>query len=177
MKWRLFMWSLAAATFVGCGGDDGAPGPAKPAQPAASAPAQPPAPPSPPEPPAAAAPVAGAPAVPAPPDDRKAAVVGVGKRGRGYGAGVIATPIAAYFSTKERVAFDIQLTSAMNLYQATNGHFPKTHEEFMEEIVKKNSIKLPELPAGERYVYDAAKAATLSQYDPKDPPLMVEKTQ
>ncbi len=105
------------------------------------------------------------------------AAVGVGKRGRGYGAGPITTPIAAYFSTRQRMAFDIQIPSAMNIYRAQNGHFPKSHEEFMEKIIKENSIRLPELSNGKRYVYDPDKAAKISTYDPKDPPLMIEQMQ
>jgi hypothetical protein len=88
---------------------------------------------------------------------------GVGKKGRGYGAGMVTTPIAAYFSVRERLAFD-QVAHAMDLYKATNEHGPKSHEEFMEKIIKENGIKLPQLPAGERYLYD-----------PKTEQLMVER--
>ncbi len=105
------------------------------------------------------------------------ATVGVGKKGRGYGTGPIATPIAAYFSTRQRMVFDIQIPSAMNIYRAQNGHFPKSHEEFMGKIIKENSIRLPELRSGKRYVYDPDKAAKMSTYDPKDPPLMIEQMQ
>ena len=42
----------------------------------------------------------------------------------------------------------------MNLYKATNGGLPKTHDEFMEKIVKANSITLPTLPAGRSYEFD-----------------------
>lgn len=114
------------------------------------------------------------PETPAPETVREAAKVGVGKQGRDYGTGPVATPIATYFRTKQRIAF-LQIATPMNMYKAIHGHFPKTHEEFMEEIIKKNSIKLPELPAGERYVYDPEKAAKMSSYDPQDPPLMVER--
>jgi len=41
----------------------------------------------------------------------------------------------------------------MRLYKAMNGHAPKTHEEFMEKIIKENRIQLPELPPGHRYRY------------------------
>ena len=91
------------------------------------------------------------------------AEAGVGKKGRGYGAGMITTPVAAYFSIQERLAFD-QVAHAMDLYKATNDHAPKSHEEFMEKIIKENGVKLPQLPAGERYLYD-----------PKTEQLMVER--
>jgi len=80
--------------------------------------------------------------------------VGVGKRGRGYGPGLVTTPVATYWAAKEMIAFRVQIPDAMRLYKATNGSAPKTHEEFMEKIIKENQVKLPELPPGQRYVYD-----------------------
>jgi hypothetical protein len=87
---------------------------------------------------------------------QKEAAVGAGAKGRGYGEGMVATPVATYFFIKERLAYDIQIPHALNLYKATEGHAPKTHEEFMEKIIKFNHIKLPELPPGETYRYDPA---------------------
>jgi hypothetical protein len=105
--------------------------------------------------PSSAAGVAPAPpaAANAPSANAVKAEAGVGKKGRGYGGGMITTPIAAYFSIRERLAFD-QVAHAMDLYKATNEHGPKSHEEFMEKIIRENGIKLPQLPAGERYLYD-----------------------
>jgi hypothetical protein len=117
-------------------------------------------PPPPPPPPATATP---SPAAEVPSANAVKAEAGVGKKGRGYGAGMVTTPIAAYFRVQERLAFD-QVTHAMDLYKATNEHGPKSHEEFMEKIIKENGIKLPQLPAGERYLYD-----------PKTEQLMVER--
>jgi hypothetical protein len=98
---------------------------------------------------------------PAPPDatptpPANAAVkadVGVGAKGHGYGVGPVATPISALYSVRESVPFKIQIPSAMSLYKAEKGVAPKTHEEFMKNIVEANMIKLPELPQGKRYVY------------------------
>ena len=46
-------------------------------------------------------------------------------------------------------------TRALALYKAEHdGRGPATHEEYMEKIIKKNRIKLPELPAGQEYLYD-----------------------
>ena len=42
----------------------------------------------------------------------------------------------------------------MQLYKASNGYLPKSHEIFWKEIIEANSIQLPELPEGERYAYD-----------------------
>jgi hypothetical protein len=109
---------------------------------------------TPPPPPSAAA------QPPAPADDmiRQKAEMGVGKKGRGYEQGLVTTPVAAYFGVRERIVFEIQIPEAMKLYKAMNDFKgPKTHEEFMEKIVKANSIKLPELPNGHRYVYDPEK--------------------
>jgi hypothetical protein len=50
----------------------------------------------------------------------------------------------------------MMVDQAMNLYQAREGEYPKSHEEFMEKIIKANNIKLAELPPGHRYVYDPA---------------------
>lgn len=94
---------------------------------------------------------------------RNKAEVGVGAKGQGYGEGLVSTPAGAYFRTKERIAFDIQIKHAMNLFKAMENRAPKSHEEFMEKIVRANNIALPELPEGHRYVYD-----------PKTEELMVE---
>lgn len=79
--------------------------------------------------------------------------VGVGKRGRNLGQGIVATPIAAYFAAKEQIAFRVQIPEAMKLYKATNGYAPRSHDEFMKEIIQANNIPLPELPSGHHYVY------------------------
>ena len=78
----------------------------------------------------------------------------MGEKGRGYGPGVVATPVASYFNMRERIAFDIQLPEAMKLFKAAEDRAPKTHEEFMERIIKEQHINLPTLPEGERYMYD-----------------------
>ena len=88
---------------------------------------------------------------------------GSGEKGRGYGGGLVTPPVAAYFAVQERVVFDIRIPHAMELYKATEGHAPKTHDEFIRSIVQANQIHLPALPAGHRYVYD-----------PKGERLMVE---
>jgi hypothetical protein len=91
------------------------------------------------------------------------AAAGVGEKGHGYGEGLVATPAATFFNVKERVAFDIQIPQAMQLFKATEGHAPKTHAEFMEKIIKANMIHLPQLPEGKKY-----------RYDPKTEQLMVD---
>ncbi len=87
------------------------------------------------------------------------AEVGVGKKGaslRGDGANqLIAGPAVAFFNAKEKIVFEIEIPKNMQIYHALNdGQYPKTHEEFMEKIIKEYSVKLPELPEGAKYVYD-----------------------
>lgn len=127
------------------------------------------------------APVAGAPTGGAPaigpggpvvpggqPVEQEVAGVGSGIKGRSLDSPdvvqAIAQPAKSYFATKERVVFEIQIPHALNLYKATEGTAPASHEEFMEKIVAANQIPLPALPPGHRYVYD-----------PTTEQLMVEK--
>jgi hypothetical protein len=91
------------------------------------------------------------------------AKVGSGEKGRGYEVGIITTPIASYFAIRERLVYDIQIPEAMKLFNATEGRYPKSHQEFMDRIVKENHLILPQLPEGHRYLYD-----------PKDATLKVE---
>ena len=98
-----------------------------------------------------------APAVPTPvPTETVVAEVGVGQKGRSLDEheGPVVTPVKAYFSTKERIVFEIQIPHALNLFNATEGRMPKSHEEFMEKIIKFNQIPLPELPPNSRYIWD-----------------------
>lgn len=89
----------------------------------------------------------------------KIAGVGVGKQSQGIGdvssanpANFVAAPAKVYFQIKERIVFEQLIPKVMQLYQATNGHLPKTHEAYMKEL-ETNLIKLPELPAGQVYRY------------------------
>lgn len=104
-------------------------------------------------------------APPTPTTEQVRAEVGVGKKGHGYGGGIITEPVHQYFVAKERIAFEIQLPEAIKLYKALHDDKgPRTHEEFMKEIVEAGAVTLPQLPEGHRYVYD-----------PKTEELMVER--
>jgi hypothetical protein len=46
---------------------------------------------------------------------------------------------------------------AVDLFQATEGRYPKDYNEFMTRIIKENQIKLPVLPGGAKYAYDVEK--------------------
>lgn len=129
-------------------------------------------------PPAEAAPAAGdmppaadaAPATPADPNDPtlKKAEVGAGAKGRDYGGpGFVTTPVEVYFRTGDRIAFEVHIPKNMELYKAQHDNKgPKTHEEFMQVIVKEGGVDLPELPADEEYLYD-----------PKTEQLMIRRLQ
>ena len=88
----------------------------------------------------------------------KKAEVGVGKKGHYGGPGFIKTPISVYFRAQEKITFEVQIPSNMNLYKAMNNNKgPATQEEFMEKIIKANRVDLPDLPPGDRYFYDPEK--------------------
>lgn len=104
-------------------------------------------------------------APPAPATEQVKAEVGVGKKGHGYGGGLITESVHQYFVIQERLPFEVEIPHAMDLYKASHDFKgPKTHEAFMKEIIQDNNIKLPELPEGHRYLYD-----------PKTEVLMVER--
>jgi hypothetical protein len=81
--------------------------------------------------------------------------VGSGDKGRGYGDGFIATPIATYFAAREKISFSIQIPDFIRAFKFEHDmKGPKSNEEFMDKIIKKNHIQLPTLPPGHRYWYD-----------------------
>lgn len=103
---------------------------------------------------------------PAPGMTLEKAQAGSGDKGRGYEPGVITTPVAVYFTARERIMFEIQIPALLQDFEFQNNRSPKSNEEFMEKVIKKNNIQLPSLPPNSRYVYD-----------PKEKQLMVEKPQ
>ncbi|MDR1483624.1 MAG: hypothetical protein LBT09_02250 [Planctomycetaceae bacterium] len=87
------------------------------------------------------------------------AEVGAGAKGH-YGGekhvmAPLLVPLGTYWRASEMTTYNIRIPKAMQLYKATHENkAPATHEEFMEEIIKKEMIKLPSLPTGHRYIYD-----------------------
>jgi hypothetical protein len=112
---------------------------------------------------------ASAPLTPAPGKELTKAAVGMGEKGRGYGGGLVTTEVHTYWTVKEQLALGL-IQHAMDLYKAEdpNGKGPRTQAEFMKKIIKDNDIKLPELPAGQRYLYDPVKEELLVE-QPKEP--------
>ncbi len=86
---------------------------------------------------------------------------GMGKKGQGYGGGIITQPIATYFQTRQKITFLIQIPHQMKMFKALNDRNPKDLEEYMNKIIKPAAIQLPELPQGHRYVYDPQKGDLL----------------
>ncbi len=94
----------------------------------------------------------------------EATVETVGTKGRSYGGGIITEPVSQLFKQKDRITL-MQLEQALKLYKAQHGRLPRTHEEFMREIVNnpQYGIRLPELPPGHEYVWDPQQGKLLVQ--------------
>lgn len=68
----------------------------------------------------------------------------------------ITAPVGAYGPMVERIS-KTTIAAALNLFNASEGRFPESHEEFMTRIIKENNIQLPVLPGGKKYQYDVAR--------------------
>jgi len=141
----MILTMLGIAMLAGCSGSE----PPRPTPPAVVYEPTPPPPP---------------PTVPKPPEMvQKKAEVGVGDKGRGYGQGIVATPVAAYFSTRERIAFDIQIPEALKLFKAAEDRAPKRTKSSWRRSSRPTTSTCDAAPS-HRYVYD-----------PKQEQLMVEQ--
>lgn len=67
----------------------------------------------------------------------------------------ITAPVQAYGPMLEQIS-KTAIAQALNLFNATEGRYPNTHEEFMTRIIQENNIRLPVLPGGKQYQYDVA---------------------
>ena len=151
MSWIIWSWTLAVG--VGCGNWEGA----KSLEPSASSPDPSKAPPEASE---SKEPPTGS--EPAQPRVEKAEV-GLGKKGRSYGGGIVTEPLRARWRVGERIAL-LSVDQAMNLFKASEGRLPESHEEFMEKIIEANKISLPTLPDGDEYWYDADKGSLMVRH-------------
>ena len=76
------------------------------------------------------------------------------RRGKSLrGGGYLATVLSARFRAEHKLIL-IQVEHAMNLYNGLHGHYPKSHDEFMTNVIQANSLQLPELDEGFEYLYD-----------------------
>lgn len=152
MKYVTLLMMLLAACSIGCipgtGGSANAPTP-----PAAPEPTAPPELPDEEPPQPATADVEPT----APPMERVVAEAGVGKKGQSLEGetGIVVEPVKQLIKFEQKAIFDLQIKPALELYKASNGSYPKTHEEFMSKIIKANNIPLPPLPEGQQYVFDS----------------------
>jgi len=63
--------------------------------------------------------------------------------------------LSAYGPMLEQIE-KTHIKHAIDLFEATEGRYPKDYDEFMEKIIKANNINLPVLPGGKKYQYDEA---------------------
>ena len=91
---------------------------------------------------------------PAPVERDVASAQAVAKN-REQAKGILAGMVRSRVSVEQKLIFQ-EIKRAMEFYKATNGNYPRSHEEFMREIIEPNKsvLRLPELQPGERYVYD-----------------------
>jgi hypothetical protein len=86
---------------------------------------------------------------------------GVGLKGRSLDEyeGVIVTPVKAYFAARERAFFEIEFPGNYRLWKAMNDETPKDFEDLKAKFLDPLGLtsKLPVLPPGHKYVWDASK--------------------
>jgi hypothetical protein len=96
---------------------------------------------------------------PSPPDantERVKAQAGVGAKGRSLDQyeGIVVTPVKSFFAAKERIAFEQAFQGQYRLYRATEDP-PKDFADLKAKVLDPYQIKLPPLPPGHKYVWDA----------------------
>ena len=65
----------------------------------------------------------------------------------------ITGPLEAYQPLVQQVAA-LGIEHAVNLFNASEGRYPNSYDEFMTRIIKENNIHLPAIPPGLEYQYD-----------------------
>lgn len=102
--------------------------------------------------------------------ERVKAEKGVGIKGRSLDEyqGPVVTPVKAFFAAKERIVFEIQFPSQYQLYKAMDGQVPKDFDDLKTKVLDPYQIKLPPLPPGHKYVWEAAKEELMVER-PKKP--------
>ena len=75
----------------------------------------------------------------------------------------ITAPLSAYGPMAEKASI-LAVEQAINLFQATEGRYPKDHAEFMEKIIRANNLRLPVLPNKGQYRYDEASHSLVVVY-------------
>ena len=86
-----------------------------------------------------------------------------GRRGQSFhqdGQGYLFAVFSARFVAENRVVM-AQIKKNMDLFEATNGRKPASHEEFWQAIIVDGGVNLPELEEGEEYFYDVKNDALM----------------
>ncbi len=65
----------------------------------------------------------------------------------------ITAPVMAYGPMLEQIS-KTHIEHQLNLYNAIEGRYPASLDEFMDKIIKPANIRLPVLPGGKKYQYD-----------------------
>lgn len=65
----------------------------------------------------------------------------------------ITGPLQAYGPAVEQIS-KTHVAHALDLFNASEGRYPNSYDEFMTRIIKENNIKLPVLPGNKKYQYD-----------------------
>ena len=66
-------------------------------------------------------------------------------------------PLSAYsgaYGYAVSATAKMKITQAVEMFRATEGRYPKSHDEFMAKVIKANQIQLPVLPGEREYQYD-----------------------
>lgn len=79
---------------------------------------------------------------------------------------IVRAPLAGYGSAISDIS-KLQIKRMVDLYRAETGDYPKSHQEFMEKIVRRHQIELPVLPGGRQYQYDVDKHELIVVEAPK----------
>ena len=82
----------------------------------------------------------------------------------------ITAPLQAYQPMVQQLAA-LGIEHAVNLFNASEGRYPNSYDEFMTRIIKENNIRLPVLPPGLEYQYDVEnhKLLVIRAAEPKTP--------
>jgi hypothetical protein len=67
----------------------------------------------------------------------------------------ISAPVGVLVYALERTD-QLNIEHALDLFNASEGRYPNSHEEFMTRIIKENGYKLHVLPGNKKYQYDVA---------------------
>lgn len=88
-----------------------------------------------------------------------------GKLSRQAG-GYLGAVASARFTAVNKMTIN-QIKHNLEIYNADKGHYPKTHEEFMENFLPYSGVTLPALEEGDEYLYDP-EDHTLKIYRPEE---------